>query len=639
MQEKITMLTSSNLPAGEPEIKSMIMKKILLFILLLSAISVKAQNEFNTWYFGFGAGLDFNAGAPVVLTNGAIATFEGSASISDASGLLQFYTDGVSVWNRNHLTMPNGNFNILGGSSSTQSANILPVVGSPGQYYIVTTPNAGSNTGFHYSIVDMSLQGGFGDVTTLNTWLMDSVVEGNTVVPHANGTDYWIVTHKFGTADYYSFLVNSSGIQPPAVSTTGNFIGAIDVYDAIGYIKPSPCGNKIAYANTGGNFFDLSDFDNSTGVLSNTIQLPSSNTTTIGCYGLEFSPDGSRLYGGVNGTGEIFQFDLNAGSTAAIIASQTLIGIGSGSNLGALQLGPDQKIYVGRYTFGYLGVINDPDILGVACNYVDSGLFLNGVNTCWGLPGHFGNVWCNLTPVAIFNAPNHICPGTCTNFINLSHNASTFLWTFAGANPSTSTDTDPTNICYNTPGTYAVSLVASNAGGSDTLTLNNYITVYPYPAPQGISQSGDTLFANSGAISYQWYLSGNLIPGATDYFYVAQQGGDYNVVANDANGCEVEAAIFDVVADVLAIGSNALQFEIVPNPVNETATLKFKSLTGKSVEISIYNMIGEKVMGTQSEINSRHEGVTVDVQVLAKGVYWIEVTCENKTYRAEMMKK
>lgn len=615
------------------------MKNKLILFFLLSAFSANAQNEFNTWYFGFGAGLDFNGGAPVVLPMGAISTFEGSASISDANGVLQFYTDGVTVWNRNHLAMPNGNFNLLGGSSSTQSANILPVVGSPGQYYIVATPNSGQNTGFHYSIVDMSLQGGLGDVTALNVFLMDSVVEGNTVVPHANGTDYWIVSHKFGTADYYSFLVNASGVQAPVISTTGNFIGAVDVYDAIGYIKPSPCGNKIVYANTGGNFFDYSDFNSSTGVLSNTITLPSSASTAIGCYGVEFSPDGSRLYGGVNGTGEIFQFDLTLGTPAAIIASQTLIGIGSGSNLGALQLGPDNKIYVGRYTFNYLGVINDPNTLGVACNFVDSGLALGAVNTCWGLPGHYGNIWCNLQPVAIFNAPNHICPGTCTSFNNLSVNATSYLWTFGGANPSTSTDEDPTNICYNSPGTYSVSLIASNAGGSDTLTLNNFITVYPYPAPQGISQSGDTLFANTGATGYQWYQGGIQIPGATDYYYVASGSGDYNVVATDANGCEVEAAIFDVIAAIMD-GEESQPFSFFPNPVTDNCAVTLsKSMLSSDIEVSVYNTLGKKVLSVNSEVKDNNREIKLDLQSLANGLYWIELKAGMKIFRKEMMKK
>src|SRR6185369_199045 len=100
---------------------------------------------------------------------------------------------------------------------------------------------------------------------------------------------------------------------------------------------------------------------------------------------------------------------------------------------------------------------------------------------------------------------------------------------------------NPTQICYNTPGTYPVSLIAWNSADTDTITLNNYITVYPYPAPQGISQSGDTLIANAGAVSYQWYHNGLPVAGATNYFYIATEGGDYNIVATDANGCEVEA--------------------------------------------------------------------------------------------------
>src|SRR4030095_12787801 len=103
---------------------------------------------------------------------------------------------------------------------------------------------------------------------------------------------------------------------------------------------------------------------------------------------------------------------------------------------------------------------------------------------------------------------------------NLSTNAISFQWSFPGSSTPVSTDVNPANICYNTPGSYPVTLIADNGTTTDTLTLNNYITVYPFPPPQGIMQSGDTLFANPGATSYQWYHAGNLIPGATDYYYV-----------------------------------------------------------------------------------------------------------------------
>lgn len=236
---------------------------------------------------------------------------------------------------------------------------------------------------------------------------------------------------------------------------------------------------------------------------------------------------------------------------------------------------------------------------------------------------------CSTVPVAAFSAPNDLCPGTCTDFVNLSTNATSYLWSFAGANPGTSTDIDPTNICYNTPGTYDVSLIASGAFGIDTLTLPNYITVYPYPAPQGITQSGDTLFANQGAVSYQWYYTGNLIPGATDYYYIAAVSGDYNVVATDVNGCEVEAAIFDVIA-----GTGSLtfgQWSIYPSPVANILTIKNSEPVSKSgFEILVYDISGQKLMEAQLAHDNKPANLNADVSALSPGIYILKITSEGK---------
>lgn len=241
------------------------------------------------------------------------------------------------------------------------------------------------------------------------------------------------------------------------------------------------------------------------------------------------------------------------------------------------------------------------------------------------------------TVSALFTAPNHICPGTCTDFNNLSVNATNFLWSFPGAVPSTSTDVNPTGICYNTPGNYAVSLIASNAIGGDTLTLNNYMTVYPYPAPQGIAQSGDTLFANTGAVTYQWYFSGTLIPGATDYYYVAMQSGDYNVVATDVNNCEVEAAIYDVIAAVspLSIGEERV-VRVYPNPVDDLLKIDHPFLSGENATISIYNMVGALQTIRTQKINA---ALNYDVHGLESGLFWLEISNGEQTLRTRFMKQ
>ena len=240
-----------------------------------------------------------------------------------------------------------------------------------------------------------------------------------------------------------------------------------------------------------------------------------------------------------------------------------------------------------------------------------------------------------INPIAIFSAPNHICPGTCTNFINLSLNCFTYQWSFPGATPAFSTDINPTNICYNTPGTYPVTLIGSNSTTSDTITLNNYITVYPYPPPQGILQNGDTLFANAGAVSYQWYYNGNIIPGATLYYYVASGSGDFNVVATDQNGCEVEAVIFGVLAGVGNVSSEA-GMDIYPNPVNEKLVISSAQLSINTIEV--YNVVGEKVMAVQQpEITQGSSAL--NVQMLPAGIYYLEVKAGTKKFRTKFVKE
>lgn len=238
-------------------------------------------------------------------------------------------------------------------------------------------------------------------------------------------------------------------------------------------------------------------------------------------------------------------------------------------------------------------------------------------------------------PVAIFNAPNHVCPGTCTSFTNLSLNATSYLWSFPGAVPNVSTDQNPSNICYNTPGSYSVTLIVNNVAGADTLTLNNYVTVYPFPAPQGILQSGDTLFANSGAVAYQWFHFGTPIPGATDYFYIAESGGDYSVVATDEHGCEVEAAVFDVIAAINSLASNGASAVVYPNPVSDNMTIRNLRT---NEDVIIYNLVGEKVL-TVSGQHDATKDATYDVSSLAPGIYYLEVNAARGVMRTSFVKQ
>ena len=195
------------------------MKKLIFLLTIAIPVFINAQKQGNIWYFGNHAGLDFGKGIPIVLTNGATYTpigcpDEGTAVISDSSGSLLFYSNGCLVWNKNNQIMPNGE-GLLGNYSSTQAALIIPQPNSERYFYIFTTDdfcNDALRNGFRYSIVDICLDNGLGDVMigNKNIKLLDTVAEKLTAVRHANGIDYWIITHKYYSDAFYSYHLSST---------------------------------------------------------------------------------------------------------------------------------------------------------------------------------------------------------------------------------------------------------------------------------------------------------------------------------------------------------------------------------------------------------------------------------------------
>lgn len=336
-----------------------------------------ASKAGNIWYFGIWAGLDFNSGAPVALTNGALITNEGCATISDTDGHLLFYTDGITVWNQNHTPMPNG-MGLMGHPSSTQSGVIVPQPGSSDIYYVFTVGAQADPNGLRYSTVDMTLAGGLGDVviSTKNTPLWTPTTEKITAVRHQNNEDIWVIAHGWNNNTFRAYLVTNAGVNPTPIVTHIGTVHNGDNARTIGYLKASPDGSRLALAVYTG-FLELFDFDNATGVVSNPIRLHDSSY-----YGVEFSPDGTKLYGASHLNKNIYQFDLAA---ADIPGSAKLVGTSSAS-LGSLQLAPDHKIYVARFGGFFLGVINNPNELGAASHYVDQGFYLKLRASMAGLP-------------------------------------------------------------------------------------------------------------------------------------------------------------------------------------------------------------------------------------------------------------
>ena len=443
------------------------MKKYLTTLLVLISTLVYSQQEASVWYFGLNAGIKFNAnGTVTALTDGQLNTLEGCATISDNTGNLLFYTDGITVYNRNHGVMVNGS-GLLGEWSSTQSATIVPKPGSTNLYYIFTLDSFAGANGFRYSEVDINLNGGLGAVTAnKNVLIYTPTNEKLAIVKHANGIDYWVVTHGWNNNAFYSHLLTSSGLSTiPVISNVGLVVtGSTD--NVWGYMKISPNGRKLAICNTLTDC-ELLDFDVSTGMVSNPQILYNGVT-----YGVEFSPNSEVLYVSVTDPSpyRIIQFDLNSS-----IVSSSLQTIYSSSLItpGALQLGPDNKIYIAELGKTKLGVINNPNIISTGCNLQMDAVDLGGRICQFGLPPFVTSFF--YTPTIQFA---NACEGEAASFhYNTNQIITNTVWNFGDG--SAISNSPIANHIYATAGTYTVTLILTSALG--TVTNTRDITIYPKP--------------------------------------------------------------------------------------------------------------------------------------------------------------
>jgi gliding motility-associated-like protein len=438
------------------------MHRIQFVIILLFTFqsAVNAQLESNIWYFGANAGITFSTNPPSALTNGALYTGEGCATICSSSGNLQFYTDGVTVYNKNHLLMDNGS-GLHGNTSSTQSAIIVPKPGSNTIYYIFTTDVQNlNNYGLQYSTVDMSMNSGLGKVISKNSLLIQPTSEKITVVKHSNNSSYWLITHGVLNNNFYSFLINSSGITTtPVVSSVGSYQGP--GLKLIGYLKASFNHHKLASVKNDGGEAELFDFDNTTGIVSNPVLIGNNEEF----YGVEFSPDNSKLYVSVFSPPIIYQFDLLA---ANIAASKNIVSYGQFA-AGALQIGLDQKIYFADANNDSLGVINNPN--AISCNFVPNAITLAGRNCKIGLPNIIPSLFIpDFPPTAVFKVSDSIvCQGEKVIFTNNSPSPYTsHKWVMNGMVFDTSLNTSYT---FQTPGNFIISLIVFNNANSDTSSI------------------------------------------------------------------------------------------------------------------------------------------------------------------------
>lgn len=484
--------------------------KILILLLFVcvgcfSGYSQSFRKEANVWYFGTNAGLDFNTHPPTALTNGAMQSYEGCASYCDSNGNILFYTEGTTVYNKQHAVMQNGT-GLMGHIGASQAAIFVPYPGADTLYYVFTVDaNEGSGRGLRYSIINTKLDYGNGAITNVkNKLLYTATREKLMAARHGNGRDFWVIVQQQLTNNYRAYHVTDTGIVlPPVISSVGA------VSSGWYMLRVSPQGDKIA-TNHAQNppTLNVFDFDNNTGVLSNPITL-NTPQNLMEIFGLEFSSNGQVLYCGVyNNTRPVYQWNLNAWNENAINNSRVLIDTGSAFGMGTFQLAPDGKIYIAREGRQYLSVINNPNVLGTGCDFQSNGISLGSRVSRYGLPAFIPDfIKLEVDEVCIKPNANFISDTVCLNELTTLTSTSTidsgiitkYWWDLGDGNQKS--DSIVTHQ-YTSSGLYTVTLIIeSDMGCKDTMTKVGIVVVRDLPKPD--FSSVKTIEGESN-ISYQF---------------------------------------------------------------------------------------------------------------------------------------
>jgi PKD repeat protein len=584
------------------------MKNVTLILLVFLGNYYFSQKEVMRWYFGGNCDIDFTGAAPITHSNSAMVAGEGCGSIADENGNLLFYTNGVEIWNKNHVTMANG-ASLLGSGSTSQSSLISKKPGSSNLYYVFTLGSVTSVTNpvFAYSIVDMSLAAGLGSVTVKNAILGTGYNEALHATLHCNGQDVWVAVHKRNSNDYNVFLLSSSGVNNnPIVSFSGTNTSQI------GTMKFSPSGRRLCLAN--GDSVEVLDFDPSTGQFSSPLFLAVTGGLSYGC---EFSPDGSKVYVTSHSTpGKLYQWDLCAGTASAVAAS--VYTVSSPVSLHGLQLDPRGQILVAKNNSPDLAAITNPNAVGSACNFLQNALPVNSGTVYSGLPNFLSHYF-RQKPLVSYNTNcgsvvfNYTAPAFCAQTSYSINNVQWFFGDTASGALNTSTLTIPTHS-YSSNGTYTVKFIASYNCYSDTMLQTVSIIGLPALTVTGKTSICVNEFAKltlAGAVTYS--LNSNQVTNTFSVNPVTTTV--YTITGSNSNSCKSVKIVTITVNPCTALSEeeNADIFRIYPNPGQG----KF-FINGPTI-LHIYNELGEEL----KTISVGSGEQVLDLTGLQDGIYFV----------------
>jgi gliding motility-associated-like protein len=599
----------------------------------------KPYHQADSWVLGTSTIINFVNGEAIPSVSSTNISFpSGLSAISNTDGELKLVSDGLTVRNANLNNISNGG-GLKGNNLATQSSILVPQPGSTSRYLLFTVdmyiPPV-FTSGVNYTVVDFN--SGIPSIISKNNLLFEENAQKISAVQHANGTDFWVVLHGYGNnkgTNFYSYLVTSEGVSTTPVTTSigheqnGDFASN----NGAGAMKISPDGSKLALAIPDDGIVELYDFDTETGKVGN---LKSSAASEfIMAFGIEFSPDNSKLYFTITPKDEItnyiYQLDLtqpNPFANPYIVhqfnVSQT--GGSADSLLGALQLASNGRIYASKFKKGviekkHLGVIFNPNRPGPACNYnelnhnLDAGLYLGNGSSLMGLP----NFVSTFLDIPHFYYENQCLNDTVKFTVRNKANIDNLDWHFFGNPAGTLVDNTPTapKYIFSEAGDYTINM--SEIYGAEQYDYTRDITIHPLPNVV-LADGAETIYIleNSSIIidagewdTYEWQPGGS-----TERYLDVLVEGVYSVTVTNENCCKNTAQV--------EVKYATINFPTAFNPNSSTEINKEFKIVGKfedfkSYKMDIFNKWGQLIF--ESEDSNEGWDGTYKGEIMPMGTY------------------
>ena len=501
-----------------------------------------SRNLANQWYFGEMAGLDFNLNPPAALVDDNMMNSpEGCATISDSDGSLLFYTNGNTIWNKDHQVMVNGD-SIGGDSTAAQSALILPFTDDETIFYVFSTEEVYGDFDYRVllSIVDIKDDTARGSVVIKGIPLMDFNTERLTA--SVFGSPGWLLSHEFGNNNFKANFIDDSGIGETIHTPLGTFLEFLQEQHGTSYLRFQPGIARAANMIPGDNLVDLLDFDGGEGTFSNPRTLNTNEPSSTPLYGLEFSGDGNRMYlTTTGGSSKLIQYDLDSidgENPVEDIEATKFDGYAGGSGYGALQRGPNGVIYLAVDNSGSVLTIDAPAGDDDGASFNTTGTDLGGRISRLGLPNFTQSVNDPSQPPG-FTVESACLGQPLTLLATGTSDIDEFEWTFDEfASPQAGVG-DSIQVTYSTTGPHTITLRIFNRCGYDSL-FTGEVEVFTIPedpiVPDNVALCNDEVVLEAWAeddpdLSYVWST------GETTRTITVTEPSVVDVFILNSNGC------------------------------------------------------------------------------------------------------